>query len=260
MAGCHPSGRVPRSLPAGCSKPCGRMASRFAADTSFHGVIDGCAAPAAGREKTWINATIRKLYGELFQREAIAIPWRAGRTANWSAGSTVFRLAARSSARACSPMPRMPSKVALVHLVARLRAGGYRLLWTRSSSPIISPASAPSRFQRIYGQKLAAALATQGDFTPCPRSCPVPRHSVGCPAPSRSSRLEVAQGRAPLAGHGAERAKLDAPQIQPARLSRESGLRCLLPPAARPALALLPSSCWAWRAFPAREAECRRRR
>src|SRR5436190_14849742 len=35
-------------------------------DHDFDAVIDGCAAPAAGRAKTWINERIRRLYGELF--------------------------------------------------------------------------------------------------------------------------------------------------------------------------------------------------
>src|ERR1700751_6273162 len=34
-------------------------------DTAFKAVIAGCAAPAAGREDTWINKRIRELYGGL---------------------------------------------------------------------------------------------------------------------------------------------------------------------------------------------------
>ena len=50
---------------------------------------------------------------------------RAGWTAGWSAASTASRSAAPSSARACSRTTRDASKVALVHLVARLKAGGF---------------------------------------------------------------------------------------------------------------------------------------
>src|SRR3712207_4701408 len=35
-------------------------------DQDFDGVIEGCAAPASDRPKTWISARIRQLYGELF--------------------------------------------------------------------------------------------------------------------------------------------------------------------------------------------------
>src|SRR5262245_59434741 len=35
-------------------------------DHDFDGVIAGCAAPAGDRDRTWINARIRRLYGELF--------------------------------------------------------------------------------------------------------------------------------------------------------------------------------------------------
>ncbi|OYX89171.1 MAG: leucyl/phenylalanyl-tRNA--protein transferase [Azorhizobium sp. 32-67-21] len=37
-------------------------------DTDFEGIINGCAAPQEGRDKTWINARIRSLYGQLFRR------------------------------------------------------------------------------------------------------------------------------------------------------------------------------------------------
>ena len=36
-------------------------------DSDFEAVIEGCAAPAPGRRKTWINQRIRKLYGDLFE-------------------------------------------------------------------------------------------------------------------------------------------------------------------------------------------------
>src|SRR3546814_6180400 len=36
-------------------------------DTAFERVIEKCAEPAADRPSTWINATIRKLYLELYR-------------------------------------------------------------------------------------------------------------------------------------------------------------------------------------------------
>ncbi|MES1201938.1 MAG: leucyl/phenylalanyl-tRNA--protein transferase, partial [Pseudomonadota bacterium] len=41
---------------------------RFTIDQDFAGVLDACAAPAPGREDTWINPDIRILYQELHRR------------------------------------------------------------------------------------------------------------------------------------------------------------------------------------------------
>lgn len=136
-------------------------------DTSYYGVIDGCAAPATGREKTWINATIRKLYGELFLRGHCHTveSWKDGQLVGGlygvSVGGAFFGESMFSHATDAS-------KVALVHLVARLRAGGYRLLDTQFVTDHLARFGTIEVPKRIYGQKLAAALATQGDFHALP--------------------------------------------------------------------------------------------
>src|SRR5690606_1931069 len=50
-------------------------------DRDFDAVIDACAAPAAGRPSTWINARIRRLYRALFDRRQCHTveAWRDGR-------------------------------------------------------------------------------------------------------------------------------------------------------------------------------------
>ena len=62
---------------------------------------------------------------------ATRIRSRSGTTARSPAGSTAWRSARPSSARACSAARRDASKFALIALVARLRAGGFRLLDTQ---------------------------------------------------------------------------------------------------------------------------------
>ena len=132
-------------------------------DTDFYGVVDGCATPAPGREKTWINATIRKLYGELFRRGHCHTveSWQDGRLVGGlygvSVGGAFFGESMFSTVTDAS-------KVALVHLVARLRAGGYRLLDTQFVTDHLARFGTTEIPKRIYGQRLAAALATQGDF------------------------------------------------------------------------------------------------
>ena len=54
-------------------------------DTDFEGVIEGCARVAPGRRSTWINAEIRRLFGELFRlgHAHTVETWREGRL-SWS--------------------------------------------------------------------------------------------------------------------------------------------------------------------------------
>ena len=136
-------------------------------NTDFHGVVDGCATPAPGREKTWINATIRKLYGELFRRGHCHTveSWKDGQLVGGlygvSIGGAFFGESMFSTVTDAS-------KVALVHLVARLRAGGYQLLDTQFVTDHLARFGTTEIPKRIYGQRLAAALATQGDFHALP--------------------------------------------------------------------------------------------
>lgn len=140
-------------------------------DTDFYGVVDGCATPAPGREKTWINATIRRLYGELFQRGHCHTveSWKDGRLVGGlygvSVGGAFFGESMFSTVTDAS-------KVALVHLVARLRAGGYRLLDTQFVTDHLARFGTIEIPKRIYGQRLTAALATSGDFHALPSPLP----------------------------------------------------------------------------------------
>ncbi|MBN9023987.1 MAG: leucyl/phenylalanyl-tRNA--protein transferase [Rhizobiales bacterium] len=95
-------------------------------DHDFEAVIAGCAAPAEGRPKTWINERIRRLYGELFDLGYCHTveAWRDGRLVGGLYG---IALGAAFFGESMFSRERDASKVALVHLVARPRAGGFRL-------------------------------------------------------------------------------------------------------------------------------------
>ncbi len=99
-------------------------------DTAFEAVMAGCAAEAPDRPSTWINATIRKLYTELHQIghahsvEAWEGDELVGGLYGVSLGAAFFgesMFSRRTNA----------SKICLVHLVERLRAGGFVLLDTQ---------------------------------------------------------------------------------------------------------------------------------
>ena len=136
-------------------------------DRDFAAVIDGCAAPAPGRRKTWINARIRRLYGELFRlgrchtvecrRDGVLV----GGLYGVSLGGAFFGESMFSRATDAS-------KVALIHLVARLRAGGYHLLDTQFITDHLATFGAVEIPREIYGRKLEDALQHAGDFNALP--------------------------------------------------------------------------------------------
>ena len=99
-------------------------------DSDFEGVVAGCAAPGLGRRTTWINAPIRRLYRELFRLGHVhsVEAWREGRLVGGLYG---VKLGAAFFGESMFSAERDASKVALVHLVARLRRGGFRLLDTQ---------------------------------------------------------------------------------------------------------------------------------
>ncbi len=96
-------------------------------DTDFEGVIAACAAPRGGQQETWINAPVRRLYGELFRMGHVHTveTWREGRLVGGLYG---VKLGAAFFGESMFAEMRNASKVALVHLVARLRRGGFMLL------------------------------------------------------------------------------------------------------------------------------------
>lgn len=96
-------------------------------DTAFAAVLDACAAPAPGREDSWINDPIRRLYAELNARgQAHSVEcWRDERLVGGLYGVT---LGGAFFGESMFSRERDASKVALVHLVARLKRGGWRLL------------------------------------------------------------------------------------------------------------------------------------
>ena len=97
------------------------------ADTAFIDVMRACAEPRPGHPESWINDPILALYGELHARgHAHSIECRvAGRLVGGLYGVTVGAVFFGES---MFSRERDASKVALVHLVARLVKGGFRLL------------------------------------------------------------------------------------------------------------------------------------
>lgn len=132
-------------------------------DTDFEAVIDGCAEPAPGRRKTWINQPIRRLYGELFERghcHTVEV-WRDG---NLVGGLYGVHLCGAFFGESMFSRERDASKVALTHLVARLIAGGFRLLDTQFVTEHLRRFGAEEVGKAAYSAMLENALKVEGDF------------------------------------------------------------------------------------------------
>jgi leucyl/phenylalanyl-tRNA--protein transferase len=155
-------------------------------DQDFEAVLDGCAAPHPGRTRTWINERIRHLYSALYQRgachsvEVYQDGILAGGLYGVSLGRSFF-------GESMFHVMRDASKVALVHLVARLRAGGYHLLDTQFITSHLASFGAIEVSRQQYHRMLDAALIGDADFLALGGRGPVPGaealvHALG-PAP-----------------------------------------------------------------------------
>ena len=132
-------------------------------DHDFQGVIDGCAAPANGRRKTWINREIRRLYGALYEMGYCHTveAWREGQLVGGLYGVS---LGGAFFGESMFARERDASKVALSHLVARLIGGGYHLLDAQFVTEHLAQFGAEEVPKAIYDKQLGAALNHYGDF------------------------------------------------------------------------------------------------
>jgi leucyl/phenylalanyl-tRNA--protein transferase len=127
------------------------------ADRNFAGTIAGCATPLADRTDTWINPQIERLFSELFRMGyAHSVEtWRGGVLVGGLYG---VALGGAFFGESMFSFVRDASKVALVHLVARLCLGGFRLLDTQFVTSHLAQFGAAEIPREIYKQQLAKAV------------------------------------------------------------------------------------------------------
>jgi leucyl/phenylalanyl-tRNA--protein transferase len=146
---------------------------RVVCDQDFDAVIDGCAEAKPGRARTWINSRIRTLYRGLFDCghchtvEVYSARELVGGLYGVSLGGAFFGESMFHQARDVS-------KIALVHLVARLKAGAFTLLDTQFVTDHLKTFGAIEVSRRHYHKLLEAALAVDGDFAALPLDVSVP--------------------------------------------------------------------------------------
>ena len=144
------------------------------ADAAFAEVLAACAAPAPGREDTWINAEIVSLYTALYEKgHAHSVEcWHEGQLVGGLYG---VALGAAFFGESMFSRMRDASKVALAHMVARLLQGGYELLDTQFITSHLASLGAMEIPRRAYMAKLKKAIAKKAAW---PAYCPAPSGST----------------------------------------------------------------------------------
>jgi leucyl/phenylalanyl-tRNA--protein transferase len=136
-------------------------------DLRFEDVVRGCCQPAPGREETWINDGIFSLYAELHKRGS-AHSVECWQGSDLVGGLYGVSLGAAFFGESMFSTRRDASKIALVHLIARLKQGGYRLLDTQFTTGHLETFGARSIPRDAYKARLAEALQQDGDFFALP--------------------------------------------------------------------------------------------
>ena len=132
-------------------------------DQDFPGVIRGCATAPGRVGQTWLTRRMIAAYTRMFElghAHSIEV-WHEGKLAGGTYGVAIGGLFAAESK---FYRVRDASKVALVHLVAHLRARGYRLLDIQQLTPHTARMGALEIPRNEYLQRLAQALALPVTF------------------------------------------------------------------------------------------------
>ena len=132
-------------------------------DSDFDAVIEGCATSNPERGQTWINRPIRRLYRALFDRGNVHTveAWLEGRLVGGLYGVS---LGAAFFGESMFHTSRDASKVALVHLVARLRRARFRLLDTQFITPHLARLGAVEVPRMRYRALLEDAVSASPDL------------------------------------------------------------------------------------------------
>lgn len=157
----NPRGIIPLDgfhIPGGLKRRLKKNPFELRVDTDFEGVMRGCAA----RKETWIDDTVISSYCELFRRGyAHSVEaWLDGRLAGG-----LYGVAIGGAFFGESMFHRVTdaSKVALVHLVGRLRERGFLLLDTQWTTPHLLRFGAidisKDRYMRLLHEALRADVS-----------------------------------------------------------------------------------------------------
>ncbi len=132
-------------------------------NSAFGEVIRECASPAPDRRDTWINPTIEQLYTHL-HRMGFAHSVECWREERLVGGLYGVSLGAAFFGESMFSRASDASKVALVHLVYRLRKGGFELLDTQFQTPHLRQFGVVEIAREDYRTRLARAVRRPAQF------------------------------------------------------------------------------------------------
>ena len=132
-------------------------------DHDFPMVIRECAARAPGRKSTWINSRIVALYSQLHRMGCCHSVecWQDGKLVGGLYG---VRIGAVFFGESMFSRVTDASKVALVHLTARLNHGGFQLLDAQFVNPHLERLGAMQVPKARYHEMMEPLLALEADF------------------------------------------------------------------------------------------------
>lgn len=138
-------------------------------DSDFGAVVEACSLPRKGHPETWINAEIARVFCELHaQGHAHSVEtWKDGQLVGGLYG---LALGGAFFGESMFSHQTDASKIALVHLVARLRIGGYVLLDIQFVTQHLRQFGAIELPATSYLHRLDEALRLQARFYSDPPS------------------------------------------------------------------------------------------
>lgn len=132
-------------------------------DSNFSAVIDACSEVAPARDTTWINARIKRLYGELFELGHCHCveAWQGNELVGGLYG---VKLGAAFFGESMFSRVNDASKVALVHLVERMNSHNFMLLDTQFTTEHLKKFGAIDVPRADYETLLHNALQKEAVF------------------------------------------------------------------------------------------------
>lgn len=143
---------------------------RVTTDEDFGAVMRLCAEVAGDREDTWINAEILDLYSRLHMLGCAHSVETRGPDGAIVGGLYGVRIGGAFFGESMVSRARDASKIALVHLVARLKLGGFALLDAQFYTPHLGQFGAIEIDRAQYRARLDAAVQSPGDWFSAPSS------------------------------------------------------------------------------------------
>ena len=153
-------------LPRSLKKRIRQQPYHITVNLAFDQVIDGCRAITPTRAESWINPQIRQLYCALhrlgFAHSIEA--WSRDEPTELVGGLYGVALAGAFFGESMFSRATDASKITLVHLMARLKAGGFTLLDTQFSNPHLEQFGVQEIPRDDFKILLGEALAAEATF------------------------------------------------------------------------------------------------